>query len=108
MPAAGTVTRFRPPLGAGVRVDTHAYEGYRVPPFYDSLLAKVIVHGADRDEAMARARRAMRELEIEGVATTQELFSEILDEPSFQSGRYTTAYLEVARANLPSLAEQVA
>jgi len=108
MPAAGTVTRFRPPLGAGVRVDTHAYEGYRVPPFYDSLLAKVIVHGADRDEALARARRAMRELEIEGVATTQELFSEILDEPSFQSGRYTTAYLEVARANLPSLAEQVA
>jgi acetyl-CoA carboxylase, biotin carboxylase subunit len=108
MPAAGTVTRFRPPLGAGVRVDTHAYEGYRVPPFYDSLLAKVIVHGSDRDEALARARRAMRELEIEGVATTQGLFSEILDEPTFRSGRYTTAYLEAARAALPSLAEKVA
>jgi acetyl-CoA carboxylase, biotin carboxylase subunit len=108
MPAAGTVSRFRPPLGAGVRVDTHAYEGYRVPPFYDSLLAKVIVHGGDREQAMARARRALGELEIEGVATTRELFLEILDEPRFGSGRYTTAYLEDARGALPSLAEQVA
>jgi acetyl-CoA carboxylase biotin carboxylase subunit len=108
MPAAGTVSRFRPPLGAGVRVDTHAYEGYRVPPFYDSLLAKVIVHGGDREQAMARARRALGELEIEGVATTRELFLEILDEPRFGSGRYTTAYLDDARYALPSLAEQVA
>jgi acetyl-CoA carboxylase biotin carboxylase subunit len=108
MPAAGTVSRFRPPLGAGVRVDTHAYEGYRVPPFYDSLLAKVIVHGGDRQQAMARARRALGELEIEGVATTRELFLEILDEPRFGSGRYTTAYLDDARGALPSLAEQVA
>jgi acetyl-CoA carboxylase biotin carboxylase subunit len=108
MPAAGTVSRFRPPLGAGVRVDTHAYEGYRVPPFYDSLLAKVIVHGGDREQAMARARRALGELEIEGVATTRELFLEILDEPRFGSGRYTTAYLDDARGVLPSLAEQVA
>jgi acetyl-CoA carboxylase, biotin carboxylase subunit len=108
MPAAGTVSRFRPPLGAGVRMDTHAYEGYRVPPFYDSLLAKLIVYGSDREEAMARARRALRELEIEGVATTRELFQEILDEPRFQSGAYSTAYLETARDSLPSLAEQVA
>jgi acetyl-CoA carboxylase, biotin carboxylase subunit len=108
MPAAGTVTRFRPPLGAGVRVDTHAYEGYRVPPFYDSMLAKVIVHGADRTEALARARRALGELEIEGVATTRELFLEILEEPGFLSGRYTTGYLDAARAALPSLAEAVA
>jgi acetyl-CoA carboxylase, biotin carboxylase subunit len=108
MPAAGTVTRFRPPLGAGVRVDTHAYEGYRVPPFYDSMLAKVIVHGVDRAEALARARRALAELEIEGVATTRELFLEILEEPAFRSGHYTTAYLDDARAALPSLAEAVA
>jgi acetyl-CoA carboxylase biotin carboxylase subunit len=108
MPAAGTVTRFRAPLGAGVRVDTHAYEGYRVPPFYDSMLAKVIVHGADREEALARARRALAELEIEGVATTRELFLEILEEPAFRSGRYTTAYLDESRAALPSLAEAVA
>jgi acetyl-CoA carboxylase biotin carboxylase subunit len=108
LPAAGTVERFRAPLGAGVRVDTHAYEGYRVPPFYDSLLAKVIVHGADRAEAVARARRALRELEIEGVATTRELFLDILDEQAFRSGRYTTAYLETAGAALPSLGQQVA
>jgi acetyl-CoA carboxylase, biotin carboxylase subunit len=105
MPAAGTVTRFRAPLGAGVRVDTHAYEGYRVPPFYDSMLAKVIVHGSDRGEALARARRALGELEIEGVATTRDLFLEIVDEPGFRSGAYTTAYLEDARAALPSLSE---
>jgi acetyl-CoA carboxylase biotin carboxylase subunit len=108
MPAAGTVTRFRPPLGAGVRVDTHAYEGYRVPPFYDSMLAKVIVYGADREQALARARRALGELEIEGVATTRDLFLEILEEPGFLSGRYTTGYLDAVRASLPSLAEQVA
>ena len=107
MPAAGTVTRFRPPLGAGVRVDTHAYEGYRVPPFYDSMLAKVLVHGADRGEALARARRALSELEIEGVATTRELFLDVLKEPGFISGRYTTAYLEQARHALPSLSEAV-
>jgi acetyl-CoA carboxylase biotin carboxylase subunit len=107
MPAAGTVTRFRAPLGPGVRVDTHAYEGYKVPPFYDSMLAKVIVHGTDRDEALARSRRALAELEIEGVATTRDLFKEILDEPMFQSGRYTTAYLDQARDRLPSLAEAV-
>jgi acetyl-CoA carboxylase biotin carboxylase subunit len=105
MPAAGTVTRFRAPLGAGVRVDTHAYEGYRVPPFYDSMLAKVIVYGSDRDETLARARRALGELEIEGVATTRDLFLEIVEEPAFRSGRYTTAYLEQARAALPSLSQ---
>jgi acetyl-CoA carboxylase biotin carboxylase subunit len=107
MPAAGTVTRFRAPLGPGVRVDTHAYEGYRVPPFYDSMLAKVLVHGADRDQALARARRALGELEIEGVATTRELFLEILEEPGFRAGRYTTAYLEQSRDALPSLSEAV-
>jgi acetyl-CoA carboxylase, biotin carboxylase subunit len=107
MPAAGTVTRFRPPLGAGVRVDTHAYEGYRVPPFYDSMLAKVLVHGADRHEALARARRALGELEIEGVTTTRELFLEILEEPGFRDGQYTTAYLDQVRDALPSLSEAV-
>jgi acetyl-CoA carboxylase, biotin carboxylase subunit len=107
MPAAGTVTRFRAPLGPGVRVDTHAYEGYKVPPFYDSMLAKVIVHGTDRYEALARSRRALAELEIEGVATTRDLFREILDEPSFQAGRYTTAYLDLVRDRLPSLAQAV-
>jgi acetyl-CoA carboxylase biotin carboxylase subunit len=79
-----------------------------VPPFYDSMLAKVIVHGGDRDQALARARRALGELEIEGVATTRELFLEVLEEPVFRSGNYTTAYLDQVRDALPSLAEQVA
>jgi acetyl-CoA carboxylase biotin carboxylase subunit len=107
-PAAGTVTDLRPPLGPGVRFDTHAYPGYRVPPFYDSLLAKLIVWGADRAQALARARRALRELVVEGVTTTRELYLEIVHEPAFVSGRYTTAYLDDVRASLPSLGEEVA
>jgi acetyl-CoA carboxylase biotin carboxylase subunit len=106
MPAAGTVTRLAAPLGPGVRFDTHAYEGYRVPPFYDSMLAKLIVHGTDRAEALHRARRALAELEVEGVATTRDLFLEIVEEPAFVAGRYTTAYLEQAGASLASLSEQ--
>ena len=106
MPAAGTVTHLAPPLGPGVRFDTHAYEGYRVPPFYDSMLAKLIVHGSDRAEALSRARRALGELEIEGVATTRELFLEIIEEPAFAAGRYTTAYLEQAGPSLASLSAQ--
>jgi acetyl-CoA carboxylase, biotin carboxylase subunit len=107
-PAAGTITRLRAPLGPGVRMDTHAYEGYRVPPFYDSLLAKLIVWGEDRGQALDRARRALGELEIEGVATTAPLFAEIVSEPVFRSGAYTTAYLDDARSRLSSLAPQVA
>jgi acetyl-CoA carboxylase biotin carboxylase subunit len=107
-PAAGTISRFRPSLGAGVRVDTHAYEGYRVPPFYDSLLAKLIVWGEDRGQALDRSRRALAELEIEGVATTAPLFEEIVQEPVFRSGGYTTAYLDDARGRLRSLAPGVA
>jgi acetyl-CoA carboxylase biotin carboxylase subunit len=106
MPAAGTVTHLAAPLGPGVRFDTHAYEGYRVPPFYDSMLAKLIVHGSDRAEALGRARRALAELEIEGVATTRELFLEIIEEPAFAAGRYTTAYLEQAGRSLASMSEE--
>ena len=102
------MTQLRPPLGPGVRFDSHAYSGYKVPPFYDSLLAKLIVWGDDRAQALARARRALRELEIEGVTTTRELFLDIASEPVFASGRYTTAYLEDARERLPSLGEGVA
>jgi acetyl-CoA carboxylase biotin carboxylase subunit len=79
-----------------------------VPPFYDSLLAKLIVWGADRAEALARSRRALRELEIAGIATTRELFAEIVDEPAFAAGRYSTDYLDEARERLPSLAAEAA
>jgi acetyl-CoA carboxylase biotin carboxylase subunit len=92
-PAPGTVTRFRPPLGPGVRVDTHVVEGYVIPPFYDSLIAKVIVWAEDRPAAIARARRALGELELDGIPTTRDLHLAILGSDGFRSGDYTTGFL---------------
>ncbi len=106
LPAPGLLERFRPPLGPGVRVDTHVYEGYRIPPNYDSLIAKVIVWAEDRPSALARGRRALSELELAGVPTTRELAIDILGDEEFRSGSYTTGYLNEAEARLPSLAEQ--
>ena len=104
MPSPGPLLRFRPPLGRGVRVDTHAYEGYTVPPTYDSLVAKLIVSDADRPSALARAAQALTEFEVEGIATTLPLFREMVtSEPAFRSGVYTTAYLEEAAGRLSSL-----
>jgi acetyl-CoA carboxylase, biotin carboxylase subunit len=93
LPAPGTITAFQPPLGPGVRVDTHVFAGYTVPPFYDSLIAKVIVWGEDRPTAIARARRALSEFELEGVPTTRDLAMEIIETDGFTSGSYTTAFL---------------
>ena len=97
--------RFRPPLGRGVRVDTHGYEGYTVPPNYDSLVAKLIVSDADRAARRSRVpRRRCAEFEVEGIATTLPLFREMVtSEPAFRSGVYTTAYLEEAAGRLSSL-----
>jgi acetyl-CoA carboxylase biotin carboxylase subunit len=93
LPAPGTITAFRPPLGPGVRVDTHVFDGYTVPPFYDSLIAKVVVWAEDRPAAIARAERALSEFELEGVPTTRPLAMEIIETDSFTSGAYTTAFL---------------
>jgi len=103
-PAPGTVTRFRPPLGPGVRVDTHVVDGYVIPPFYDSLVAKVIVWAEDRPAALGRARRALTEFELDGVPTTRDLAVDILESEPFTTGRYTTAFLSEAGAALPALA----
>ncbi|HWM13196.1 MAG TPA: acetyl-CoA carboxylase biotin carboxylase subunit [Gaiellaceae bacterium] len=103
-PAPGTVTRFRPPLGPGVRVDTHVVDGYVIPPFYDSLVAKVIVWAEDRPAALGRARRALTEFELDGVPTTRDLAIDILESEPFTTGRYTTAFLTEAGAALPALA----
>ena len=108
LPAPGTLTRFVPPLGPGVRVDTHAYEGYAIPPFYDSLVGKVIVWAEDRPAALGRALRALQEFELEGVPTTRELAMDILRNPDFASGDYTTRFLEQAEADLPALAPAAA
>ncbi|HEU0014016.1 MAG TPA: carbamoyl phosphate synthase, partial [Longimicrobium sp.] len=93
-PSPGTVTVFHAPGGPGVRVDTHVYGGYRVPQFYDSLLAKVIVHATTRDEAIARMRRALQETVIEGVHTTIPFLQQVMDNPDFIAGQVDTKFLE--------------
>jgi acetyl-CoA carboxylase, biotin carboxylase subunit len=102
-PAPGVVTRFRPPLGPGVRVDTAVSDGAVIPPQYDSLLAKVIVADATRDAAISRAERALGELEVEGIPTTRELALDILRSEAFRSGSYSTRYLAEMGHRLPSL-----
>jgi acetyl-CoA carboxylase biotin carboxylase subunit len=93
-PASGKPTRFIPPGGPGVRVDSHGYQGYTVPPFYDSLLAKVIVHGKDRDDAMNLMLRALREFTCEGIKTTIPFHQQLLVHPVFRSGEYHLDFLE--------------
>jgi acetyl-CoA carboxylase biotin carboxylase subunit len=104
VPSPGTVERFRPPLGPGVRVDTAIEDGSVVTPFYDSLLAKLIVRAEDRPGAIARTRRALGELELTGVATTRDLALDILASEPFVTGRYSTSFVEEAEGLLPSLA----
>jgi acetyl-CoA carboxylase biotin carboxylase subunit len=93
LPSPGLLTVLRLPGGPGVRVDTHAYAGYLVPRFYDSLLAKVIVHGRSRDEAVSCMRRALGEMRVEGVKTTIPVHQRILQHPDFLAGRTSTQFL---------------
>jgi acetyl-CoA carboxylase, biotin carboxylase subunit len=102
-PAPGRIERFRPPLGPGVRFDTHIEEGSVVPPFYDSLLGKLAVWAEDRPAAIARAIRGLSELEVAGVPTTRELAIDVLGDEVFRSGEYSTAFLAERRAELASL-----
>jgi len=103
-PSPGRIERFRPPLGPGVRVDTFVEDGTTIPPYYDSLIAKVIVRDETRDAAIVRALRALRELDVRGVPTTREAAIEILGSEEFRSGEYSTSFLEEAGARLPALA----
>jgi acetyl-CoA carboxylase, biotin carboxylase subunit len=103
-PAPGRLTRFRAPLGPGVRVDTFVEDGSLIPPHYDSLIAKVIVRDETRELCIERARRALRELDVQGVPTTREAAFEILGSDEFRSGEYSTSFLEEAGARLPALA----
>ncbi len=93
-PSPGKITVFHPPGGPGVRVDTHIYAGYTVPPYYDSLLAKVIVHGNDRAEALARMHQALEGFIIEGVTTTIPFLGRVITDPLFQAGHVDTKFLE--------------
>ena len=103
-PAPGRITRFRPPLGPGVRVDTYLEEGGEISPYYDSLIAKLIVWAEDRPAAIARAVRALEEIWLEGVPTTRELALDILRSPEFASGEYSTSFLAEMEGRLPALA----
>ncbi len=93
-PSPGRITALNLPGGFGVRVDTHIYEGYVVPPNYDSLLAKLIVHAEDRDAAMRRMRRALDEFVVEGVKTNLSFHRKLMDHPDFVAGKLDTHFLE--------------
>ncbi len=93
-PCPGLITAYHPPGGPGVRVDTHIYAGYTVPPYYDSLLAKVIVHGNTRAEALARMRQALDSFIIEGVTTTIPFLGRVMRHPDFIEGKVDTKFLE--------------
>jgi len=99
-PSPGLITAVNLPGGPGVRVDTHIYAGYRVPPHYDSLLAKLIVHGFDRPAALARLRRALGELIVEGPRTNIDFHRRLLDHPDFIAGKLDTHLVE--RMHAPS------
>jgi len=93
-PSPGVITAYHPPGGPGVRLDSHIYDGYTVPPYYDSLLAKVIVHGNDREEALARMGQALDSFVLEGVTTTIPFLGRVIRHPDFVAGRVDTKFLE--------------
>jgi acetyl-CoA carboxylase biotin carboxylase subunit len=93
-PSPGTLTSLYTPGGPGVRIDKHVYSGYVIPPYYDSMIAKLICHGRTRDEALARMKRALEEFVVEGVKTTLPLHLKIIATEAFKSGRFSTKFLE--------------
>lgn len=90
----GTITTYHPPGGPGIRIDSHAYADYRIPPHYDSMIAKLIIHAKTREEALRRANRALDEFVIEGVETTIPFFLKVLRNEQFLSGEYGTGFVE--------------
>jgi acetyl-CoA carboxylase biotin carboxylase subunit len=101
-PCPGKVTTYHAPGGLGVRMDSAIYDGYTIPPYYDSLIAKLIVFGTDRPAALARLKRALGELIIDGIDTTVPLFHALLQEEAVQTGDYNIHWLEKwLEANAP-------
>ncbi len=94
MPSPGEITAFHPPGGLGVRLDTAAYTGYTVTPYYDSMIGKLITYGQNRDEAIARMRRSLEMFFVEGIKTNIPMHLKILDDPDFQAGNITTHFME--------------
>jgi len=94
MPNAGTIGKFFPPGGPGVRFDSHVYGGYTVPPHYDSMIGKLIVHRPDRETAIATMRRALEEIQVEGIATTAPFHNQLLQHPTFVRAGHDTKFVE--------------
>jgi len=101
-PSPGRITYFHPPGGLGIRVDSAAYQGYVIPPYYDSLVGKLIVHGRTRTEALMRLRRALDEFIVDGVETTLPLFRALVRNPDVQNGQYDIHWLEEFLKNEPA------
>jgi acetyl-CoA carboxylase biotin carboxylase subunit len=93
-PAPGKITGWLPPGGPGVRIDSHVYTGYEIPPFYDSLIGKLIVWGSNREAALKRLRRALEECAVTGIPTTIDFHLQLLDRPEFQRGEVYTKFVE--------------
>ncbi len=98
-PSPGLITRWDPPDGPGVRLDTHCFAGYAVPPFYDSLLAKLITHGPDRAQAMERMRHALETFHVDGVDTTIPFLRSLVGDPDYQAGKVNTRWIEDHKLN---------
>jgi acetyl-CoA carboxylase biotin carboxylase subunit len=93
-PSPGLIVQYHPPGGLGVRVDSAVYQGYSIPPYYDSLVGKLIVHGKTRTECLMRLRRALDEFVVEGIETTLPLFRTLVREPDIINGSYDIHWLE--------------
>jgi len=104
VPSPGRITRFHVPGGPGIRVDSHVYADYVVPPYYDSLIAKVIAHGDTREQAFARMRTALSEMVVEGINTNLSLHQELLNDAAFITGATSIHFLEERMAKLKKIA----
>jgi acetyl-CoA carboxylase biotin carboxylase subunit len=93
-PSPGRITNLHLPGGHGVRIDSHVYAGYTIPPNYDSMIAKLIVSGQTREEAVTRMKRALQEFVIEGIQTTIPFHIKLMDDENFKAGKFTTAFME--------------
>ncbi len=94
-PSPGKILHYHRPAGHGIRVDDFVYAGYTVPPYYDSMISKIIVHGKDRDECLVRMERALNELVVEGISTNKELHKKIIKHPDFRGNNYATSFLDI-------------
>jgi acetyl-CoA carboxylase biotin carboxylase subunit len=94
VPSPGTITHYHPPGGLGVRVDSGVYQGYKIPPYYDSMIGKLIVHGRTRNECMMRLKRSIDEFVVDGISTTIPLFKRLLANQDIINGDYDIHWLE--------------